>query len=229
MIVKKVLSFIPGFFEQQAWAQQKLVCGIDEAGRGCLAGPLVVGTAILPINTHHKLLKDSKVLSEKQRNQAFEWIMQHCMTSYALCDHETIDRINIYQATLQTMQKAFFQLAAQHSILDKLNGVVVDAMPLKLPYPAYTHLPINHFNYGESISPSIAAASIVAKVTRDRLMETFDKTIPSFEFAKHKGYGTAVHRNHLINSFASLIHRNTFITNFSSGPHEPESKQQTLF
>lgn len=228
MDIKKHLSFTPGFFEQQAWLQQKFVCGIDEAGRGSLAGPLIVGAAILPLNASHKLLKDSKILSEKQRNEAFEWIVSHCMTSYALCDHETIDRINIYQATLRTMQKVFFQLMAQCPLLDKLDGIVVDAMPLKLPYQAYQHLPITHFNYGESISPSIAAASIIAKVTRDRLMETFDISIPSFEFAKHKGYGTELHRNHLTNNFASLIHRKTFITNFS-GTHEPASKQQSLF
>jgi len=226
---KKILSFPSGFFEQQAWSQQKFVCGIDEAGRGSLAGPLVVGAAILPINTTNKLLKDSKVLSEKQRNEAFEWIIKNCMTTYALCDSSTIDIINIYQATLQTMQKTFFQLITKYPILEKINGIVVDAMPLKLPYQGYNHLPITHFNYGESISPTIAAASIIAKVTRDRLMEVFDKSIPSFNFAKHKGYGTELHRNYLISNFPSLIHRKTFITNFSLGTDESQSTQQTLF
>ena len=228
MATLKKLDFEPRSFEQNAWKNNKLVCGIDEAGRGAFAGPLVVGAAILPINASHNLLQDSKILTEEQRNQAYSWIMQHCMSAYALCSHRTIDTINIYQATLQTMQKAFFHLIHSYTILHKLESVLVDAMPLKLTQKSYNKLSINYFNYGEQISPSIAAASIVAKVTRDRLMKEYAQSFPLFDFPQHKGYGTTKHTLVLNATKPSLIHRKTFITKIKKY-YENVSTQHSLF
>lgn len=228
MKVEKKLAYQPRSFELKAWKNNKFVCGIDEAGRGSFAGPVVVGAVILPKNTTYELLQDSKILTAQQRNKAYDWITQHCMVTYALCCNTTVDTINIYQATLQTMQKAFFHIINAYHVLDELETVLVDAMPLKLPAFINPSVAINHFNYGEQISPSIAAASIVAKVTRDRLMEDFSKTFPQFDFAQHKGYGTANHTQLLTNNSPSLIHRKTFITKVKRN-YENTSYQQSLF
>lgn len=224
---KKKLAFQPSYFEKKIWAEKKLVCGIDEAGRGALAGPLVTGAAIIPVGKKHKYLKDSKVLNKNQRKEAFIWIQKNCMYSYALCNHHVIDTINIYQATLKTMQKAFMHLMAKYNVAEQTAMVLVDAMPLKLAQP-YNTTEVIHFNYGESISPSIAAASIVAKVVRDSIMEQLAYTFPKYQFAKHKGYGTKAHTQALQQFGPSSIHRKTFITKIRKD-HEPISTQHRLF
>lgn len=226
---KKKLAFQPASFEKKIWAQKKLVCGIDEAGRGALAGPLVTGAAIIPIGKKHKYLKDSKVLNQKQREEAFAWIQKNCMYAYALCSHEIVDSVNIYQATLQTMNKAFTLLMQKYEASKNVSMVLVDAMPLILP-TNYKEISVKHFNYGESISPSIAAASIVAKVTRDRIMGELAKTFPAYNFAQHKGYGTANHTAAIQQHGPSLVHRKTFITKISMDTkHESARNQQPLF
>jgi ribonuclease HII len=217
------------YFETQAWATQKRVIGIDEAGRGCLAGPVVVGAVILPLFTNQPILKDSKVMTKAQREKAFTWITEHCAWTTALADHTTIDSINIYQATLLTMKQAYLNLM-QTLPCDPalLKYVVVDAMPLKIaPEEKPTGLECHHFNYGESLSPSIAAASIVAKVTRDRLMEELSGQFPAYNFAQHKGYGTAEHIAALKEHGPCAIHRTTFIKNFVE--HHDQPKQTSLF
>jgi ribonuclease HII len=201
------------FYENLAWQKSLYCCGIDEVGRGCLAGPLVTAAAILPINTDYKLLKDSKVLTEAQRNKAFEWIQKNCFYSVAISSHKKIDTVNIYQATLQTMKKSLLQL--MHTLpfnAEKLKYVLIDAMPLRLD-PIFCHkdLEFAHFNYGETISSSIAAASIVAKVTRDRLMERIANNFPSFNFEEHKGYGTKKHQEILNKNGATILHRRSFL------------------
>ncbi|MFA5306204.1 MAG: ribonuclease HII [Candidatus Babeliales bacterium] len=219
------------FFEKMAWADEHFVCGIDEVGRGCLAGPLVVCAAIVPINTTYRLLKDSKILTEAQRNEAFEWITQHGIWAIGCASPQVIDTINIYQATLFAMKKAYLHLITKLPFPhEKLRFVLVDAMPLKLD-PETTHqaLEIHHFNYGEKYSSSIAAASIVAKVTRDRLMERIHHSFPAFGFNQHKGYATKQHIEAVHVHGPSLIHRKSFLTNLLAPKDSEAAGQTTLF
>ncbi len=218
------------YFETEAWAQQRYVIGIDEAGRGCLAGPVVVGAVILPLNTQQPLLRDSKVMSKAQREKAFAWIQEHATWVTAQVDHATIDKINIYQATLLAMHRAFFGITEKTPIaLDLLQYVLIDAMPLKIARDErYNQLVCHYFDYGESLSPSIAAASIVAKVTRDRLMEELSSRYPLYNFAQHKGYGTKEHIAAIKEHGPCNIHRTTFIKNFVEQPHD-QPKQTSLF
>ncbi len=217
------------YFETDAWAQQHYAIGIDEAGRGCLAGPVVVGAVILPVNTHQPMLKDSKLMSKAAREKAFAWIDEHCTWTIAMADHVTIDTINIYQATLVAMKQAYLGIIKKLPCnAHELKYVLVDAMPLKIaPEEKHSSLECHYFNYGESLSPSIAAASIVAKVTRDRLMESLSEQFPAYNFAQHKGYGTPEHIAALKTHGPCSIHRTTFIKNFVE--HHEEPKQTSLF
>lgn len=216
------------FYEKKAWKQNFLVCGIDEVGRGCLAGPLVVAAVILPINTHQKL-NDSKKLSEKQRNENFIWIKQNCLFSIATASPRLIDRKNIYQTTLLTMGKAALSLFESiiHS-KQKVKYLLVDAMPLKINFPLkHTQLECHHFNFGETFSSSIAAASIVAKVTRDKLMKNVHQIFPKFGFDEHKGYGTEQHLEALKKFGLSIIHRKSFLKKINF--KQDKNQQQSLF
>ena len=211
----KLLKYPAGQFEKLAWADKKYALGIDEAGRGCLAGPVVVGAVVLPLNTRQPQLKDSKVMTAAAREKAFEWITQNCWWTIALADHQAIDTHNIYQATLQTMRTAYLNLSSMLPFPpEELKYVLIDAMPLDVqPHLKHPQLEFVHFNYGESISPSIAAASIVAKVIRDRMMDRLDESFPAYNFKQHKGYGTPQHIAALKQYGPCLIHRTTFITN----------------
>ncbi|HBS47843.1 TPA: ribonuclease HII [Candidatus Dependentiae bacterium] len=216
------------FYEKTAWANENFVCGVDEVGRGCLAGPVIVAAVILPQNASHKLLKDSKQMTEDERNAAFEWIIQNCYFSTAAINHRTIDNINIYQATLHAMHKSVIQLFSiiPQQIFQKTQFLLIDAMPLQISDSAKPQiLETYHFNYGESLSKSIAAASIVAKVTRDRLMNEFDQNFPGFYFSDHKGYATSKHYEALNNNQKSIIHRDSFLKNFE----KIKENQQNLF
>lgn len=225
----KIKTKIPkNYFEKKAWENNLLVCGIDEVGRGCLAGPVVVGAVILPPNTNNPLLKDSKLMDASERAKAYKWITKHCYWSTAFASHEIVDARNIYQATLFAMHKAYLQLI--HTVpfsIQKLKYVVIDAMPFQLD-EAYGHkdLEFYHFNFGEKQSNSIAAGSIVAKVTRDRLMEEINASFPQFDFKQHKGYATKMHRDVLCEQGPSIIHRTTFIENLDK---KPNTIQQKLF
>lgn len=194
------------FFEESCWQKNELLIGIDEAGRGCLAGPVVVCALVLNPHTHHPLLRDSKLMTEKQRNTAYEWILNNAWYTTAIIDHTFIDTHNIYQATLYGMRRAFYQLISHPLLSKKPTLVVVDAMPLKVK----DSISINSFIKGESKSISIAAASIVAKVTRDNLMQSYHTLFPSYELDGHKGYGSEKHRMILTEKGSSIIHRATF-------------------
>lgn len=211
---KKALSFRPQSFEKEAWNTNMLVCGIDEVGRGCLAGPLVVSAAVLFKNKKHPLLKDSKVLAPEQRLIAFEWLKKNSYSATIFVSSQTIDRCNIYQATLYGMSRAFHKLLVQYPFLhDQLRYILVDAMPLSIPQSLHReHVTVHNFPFGEQISNSIAAASIIAKVTRDQFMEsTIAPLFPAFQLHQHKGYGTADHQEHLQNHGPTIIHRATFL------------------
>lgn len=223
--------FLPEPFEQNAyehslWRNNKLIIGIDEVGRGALAGPLVVSAAVLPPHTHAPFLKDSKILTDNQKLQAYKWICQNAWFQSAFLSSSYVDTHGIYQATLMGMKKAYYGLISQNSFKQEFGLVLVDAMPLKLPEG---HPPIVSLIKGESKSISIAAASIVAKVTRDELMKRMATYIPKYSFEKNKAYGTAVHCAQLKEHGSSIVHRTTFIKNLISSPvHESMDQQITL-
>lgn len=205
---KRKPDFRKNHYEKHAWEQGDLVCGIDEVGRSCLSGPVVAAAAILPSKARHTLLKDSKLLSEDQREEAYAWLIKKCIYAVGITHHRLIDTHNIYHATLIAMRRALIQLLA---ICPKNPAVIlVDAMPVKLDH---LEVPIVHFPFGESKSTSIAAASIIAKVTRDALMKRVDALTPGYAYTSNKGYGTKEHRKGLDRYGVTLLHRMSFITN----------------
>lgn len=207
-------------FEIAAWQQQMFIVGIDEVGRGCLAGPLVAAAVILPLNKAHRMLKDSKVMTSQERDIAFDWIKRHCFYGIGIIHHRTIDTYNIYQATLIAMKKALLHALQISSY--RPSAIVVDAMPLNLSDTSFHDIPVYYFPKGESKSSSIAAASIVAKVTRDAMMKWYDVIIPGYALANNKGYGTAVHKVAIQNYHYSIIHRRSFLTKILNNEREKE-------
>jgi ribonuclease HII len=178
----------------------KLIAGLDEAGRGPIAGPVVAACVILHPDDEIIGLNDSKQLSEQKRNELEIQIKQRAICyQVAFVDEATIDRINIYQASKMAMLDALKKMAIQP------DALLTDAMPLKeanIPY-----LPLIH---GDALSASIAAASILAKVERDRYMLHMDELYPGYGFSKHKGYYTLEHKLALLTHGATPIHRKTF-------------------
>lgn len=204
---KRNSDFLPNFYEHQAWSANQLICGLDEVGRGCLFGPVTVAAAILKPYSNHELLQDSKLLSAKERTTAYKWLENNSNFAVSFIDHKTIDAINIYQATLKAMKRATIQLFISKSI--KPAYILVDAMPLTI---TNIDIPIAYFTNGERQSTSIAAASIIAKVTRDKLMDRFDLVFPGYAIASHKGYSTKKHKEALNTLGTTLIHRSTFLS-----------------
>lgn len=199
-------------FERRAWENNQFLIGVDEVGRGCLAGPLVAACCIIPIETTHPLLKDSKTLSELQREKAYAWLVKHAWFSCGIIDSYCIDQSSIVAATKKAMTRSINQLFTIISTKQKKNiaGIVVDAVQLEMQSFDGS---IISFCHGEDYSSSIAAASIVAKVTRDRLMKNIDCVFPSYGFASHKGYGTVKHYAGIDTADISIIHRKTFLKN----------------
>ena len=180
-----------------------LVCGIDEAGRGPLAGPVVAGAVILPKDCSILYINDSKKLSEKKREELYEVIMNEALAAgIGMVSPQRIDEINILQATYEAMREAIQKLSLTPDIL--LNDAVT------IPQISIPQVPIIK---GDAKSVSIAAASIVAKVTRDRLMREYDKIMPEYGFASNKGYGSEEHIEALRKYGATPIHRKSFIKN----------------
>ncbi len=179
------------------------ICGIDEAGRGPLAGPVVAGAVILPKDCRILYINDSKKLSPKKREELYDVIMEQAVSAATgMTDHERIDEINILQATYEAMRKAVKKLVPQPDLL--LNDAVT------IPGLSIKQVPIIK---GDAKSISIGAASIIAKVTRDRLMDVYDEMYPQYHFKSNKGYGTAEHIAALKKYGPSPIHRATFIKN----------------
>lgn len=180
------------------------VCGIDEVGRGPLAGPVVAAAVILPKDCKILYLNDSKKLTEKKREELYDVIMEQAVSvGIGMVSPARIDEVNILQATYEAMREAISKLSVMPSIL--LNDAVT------IPEVTISQVPIIK---GDTKSVSIAAASIIAKVTRDRLMVEYDKMMPSYGFASNKGYGTAEHIAALKAVGPTPIHRKTFITKF---------------
>ncbi len=190
-------------FERQ-YEDCAFICGVDEAGRGPLAGPVAAGAAILPRDCTILYLNDSKKLTEKRREELFEEIKEKAVAwSVGIAGPERIDEINILRATYEAMRSAISGLKTVPDLL--LNDAVT------IPDITIRQIPIIK---GDAKSVSIAAASILAKVTRDHMMMEYDKLFPEYGFAKNKGYGTAVHIEALKNFGPTPIHRKTFIKNF---------------
>ena len=180
------------------------ICGIDEVGRGPLAGPVVAGAVILPKDCKILYINDSKKLSAKKREELYDVIMEQAVAvGIGMASPQRIDEINILQATYEAMREAIQKLSVKPDIL--LNDAVT------IPQVDIRQVPIIK---GDAKSISIGAASIVAKVTRDRLMEEYAKVLPEYDFASNKGYGSAAHIAALKQYGPSPIHRSSFIKNF---------------
>ncbi len=182
----------------------QLICGVDEAGRGPLAGPVCAAAVILPPNVDIPGLNDSKKLSDKRRRELFPLIKEKAIAyAIAFADHKEIDEINILQATYLAMERAIGQLAV------KPEAAIIDGNRAK-----DFGIPVETVVQGDSRSASIAAASILAKVTRDDYMLQMAQEYPAYGFEIHKGYGTKAHYAALTQFGASPIHRMTFLKKF---------------
>lgn len=185
------------------YSEYTYICGIDEVGRGPLAGPVVAGAVILPKNCDILYLNDSKQLSEKKREELYDIIMEKAVaTGLGYVSPERIDEINILQATYEAMRQAIGKLTVTPDLL--LNDAVT------IPEISIRQIPIIK---GDAKSVSIAAASIIAKVTRDRLMVKYHEVYPEYGFAGNKGYGAKAHLDALKQYGPTPIHRKSFIRN----------------
>ncbi len=181
------------------------ICGIDEAGRGPLAGPVVVGAVILPKDSFIEGVNDSKKVSEKKREKIYEQIISEAISyGVGIVDQKTIDEINILNATKLGLKLAIEQMKVKPDLIlvDALNNMDTCGISYKSVIK------------GDAKHYSIAAASIIAKVTRDRIMQQWDEIYPVYGFAKHKGYGTAAHIQAIKENGPCMLHRQSFIKNF---------------
>ena len=185
-------------YESHGW-----ICGIDEVGRGPLCGPVVASAVILPKDCQILYLNDSKKLSEKKREELYDVIMEQAIAvGIGMASPQRIDEINILQATYEAMRQAIASLKVKPAVL--LNDAVT------IPGVEIPQIPIIK---GDAKSVSIAAASIIAKVTRDRMMVEYDRLYPGYDLGSNKGYGTKVHMDALKTVGPCEIHRKTFIKN----------------
>ena len=189
---------------ERKYGQYTYICGIDEVGRGPLAGPVVAGAVILPKDCDILYINDSKKLTEAKREELYDEIMEKAVAAaVGMASPARIDEINILQATYEAMREAISKLTVEPGIL--LNDAVT------IPEMIIPQVPIIK---GDAKSVSIAAASILAKVTRDRLMVEYDKVMPEYGFASHKGYGSKEHIEAIKKYGPTPIHRKTFIKKF---------------
>ncbi len=194
--LERLYEYEESFYEEGMYR----VAGVDEVGRGPIAGPVTVAAVILPPNTFIEGINDSKKLSPKKREALYDQIMAEAISVSCISyGREIIDELNIYNATRKAMYEAIATLDVP------AEAVLVDAMPL--PELA---VPVQSLVKGDSKSISIAAASIVAKVTRDRYMESLEEEYPGFGFAIHKGYYTELHREAIENLGITPLHRHSF-------------------
>ena len=206
-------------YEERAWKNGfEAVCGVDEAGRGPVAGPVCAAAVILPGGIVIEGLNDSKKLSEKKREKLFDEITENALAwSVSLVDERVIDEINILQATFRAMRQAVDGLTRP------ADFVYVDgnrSQGLDLPHECVVS--------GDAKIPSVAAASIIAKVTRDRLMRQFAEQYPQYGFEKHKGYGSKLHYQMLDAHGISPVHRKSFLKKYVRGEESPAQKRGRL-
>lgn len=193
----------------------KSICGIDEAGRGPLAGPVVVASVIMPEDSMIEGVNDSKKVSEKKREKLYEQIIEEAVAyGIGIIDQNEIDRINILNATKEGLTLCIKEL--EKDLKEKNRGI---EKPEIILVDALTKIDTDHIPYqsiikGDAKSYSIAAASIIAKVTRDRIMRQWEEVYPEYGFAKNKGYGTAMHISAIKQYGICPLHRKTFVKNF---------------
>ena len=201
-IVKEQERFAHLLTEENIFWQAgvKYIAGCDEAGRGPLAGPLVVAAVILPENVFISGLNDSKQVSAKKRESLYKEIREKALgITLAIVSPATIDRLNIYEATKEAMVQCLTGFKLEPEV------ALIDAMPLTIPF-----IHCRSIIHGDAKSASIAAASIIAKVTRDRIMVELDKKFPVYGFAGHKGYGSEQHMEAIAAHGASIWHRRSY-------------------
>ncbi|MCR4597899.1 MAG: ribonuclease HII [Acetatifactor sp.] len=192
------------FSYEREYADYQLICGIDEAGRGPWVGPVVAGAVILPKDCDILYINDSKKLSEAKREELYDVIAEKAVAwAVGSASEKRIDEINILQATYEAMREAISKLGVKPDLL--LNDAVI------IPGIQTPQVKIIK---GDAKSASIGAASIMAKVTRDRMLREYDKLYPEFQFAKNKGYGTKDHIEALLKYGPTPIHRRSFIKNY---------------
>ena len=182
-----------------------LICGIDEAGRGPLAGPVVVASVVMPQESFIEGINDSKKISEKKREKIYEQIIQEAISyGIGIIDQKEIDDINILNATKKGLTMSLKELTVKPDIIlvDALNNIDT----IGIPYRSIIK--------GDAKTYSIAAASIIAKVTRDRIMRQWDEIYPQYGFSGHKGYGTAKHIQAIKDNGICILHRKSFVKNF---------------
>lgn len=204
--------------EEELYSQKNLkaIAGIDEAGRGPLAGPVVVACALMPRNSMIEGVNDSKKISEKKRERIYEEITSEAISfGIGIINQTEIDELNILQATKKGLTEAIKDMEQKlkdnpELKIEKPDAILVDALTKidtdGIPYKSIIH--------GDAISYSIACASIIAKVTRDRIMRQWDEIYPQYGFGKHKGYGTAAHIAAIKEYGPCPLHRASFIKNF---------------
>lgn len=200
-------------YERQLWEQgYDIVAGVDEVGRGPLAGPVVAAAVVLPQDFSILGINDSKKVTEKKREELFSIIKEEAVAyGIGIVDHQVIDEINILEATKIAMKKAITNLKID---LEKKTGkslkyILIDALTLDIDVPQMGMVK------GDAKSVSIAAASIIAKVTRDHMMIDYDTKYPGYSFASNKGYGTKAHYEGLDSLGMCPIHRKTFLKKYS--------------
>ena len=196
--------------EERAVLDLSPIAGVDEAGRGPLAGPVVAACAVIPLDYPFYYLNDSKKMSEKRREALFEVLQKEAIAfGIGIVSPERIDEINILQATYEAMREALKDMEKRFSLSPKIllnDAVTIPGIPI--PQKAIVH--------GDAKSLSIAAASVLAKVTRDHIMLEYDEQYPKYGFKKHKGYGTKVHREAILTHGPCPIHRRNFLKNLYS-------------
>lgn len=211
-------------YERELWSKQLLLSGVDEVGRGCLAGPVVACCLVLHPHATHPFLRDSKLLSENKRGEVAVWLQDNSWYGIGAASASYIDAHNIYQATLYAMERAYYHLLNHPQLAQQPSLMIVDAMPLQLP-----EIEIRSFTKGESKSASVAGASIIAKVMRDKLMQEQAYTFPCYHFEQNKGYGSVAHMQALQEYGPSTFHRATFIKKCIKEPEHDRRKQRSLF
>lgn len=188
--------------DKSLWIKHKYIAGCDEAGRGPLAGPVVAAAVILPRNFEDPQIDDSKKLTAVLREKLFTVIIQSAVSyAFGIVDHETIDRINILNATKKAMHQAVMSLSPIPEV------VLIDAVKIPDLPVSYEQMPLIK---GDTLSISIAAASILAKVRRDAIMREYHEKYPQYHFDQHKGYPTKLHRSCIQEHGPCPIHRMTF-------------------
>ena len=196
--------------EERAVLELSPIAGVDEAGRGPLAGPVVAACAVIPLDYPFYYLNDSKKMSEKRREALFEVLQKEAIAfGIGIVSPERIDEINILQATYEAMREALKDMEKRFSLSPKIllnDAVTIPGIPI--PQKAIVH--------GDAKSLSIAAASVLAKVTRDHIMLEYDEKYPKYGFKQHKGYGTKVHREAILTHGPCPIHRRSFLKNLYS-------------